>query len=1073
MATKILSPNKSSHSTRGRSYLLPQNLPAKPTDDDLNALEQYLSRVSGSTETLHQGLAKAYLPFVLRNGAATPHQETFQAPIPVPFALNSEEQAQRLALSAHLAAFPGFENYPPSRAGAEGIPASDRGEEQAGHIGDTHNYLHFPSSFRADIPPPNNPTNVDARKDQLPAPLPVSPPDSKRLATASKRCAPEGDKESIAPSQSLSQVASRHKQPATGRRSGNPTPRHDNISLPAVEKRDSKQGTPPQRKEMALLDWARGVSGPLHHHPTTPHPHPAPRVETAGSVAMSQRSRMGGTNIDEAGRSSGSSSTSTERERATGRDAEGRDISARERGNSFGQPQQQFLTDGEPAAASQFEGGGRRSFVDVAQQQRQQTGHGPHYLHPESYPFPLQQLQQPGLTPSASASQYGWQSPAITDRLPRDDEVSIMERLTVGGTTLGGLTTAGGVPFSNMSRMRSALEHELEAGRREDEQVRQSAQTAQHVAFRSITHLESEIRTLQARIISEHVSRSTLEKDVADKAEQAREYRSELATAVRALRRAKEETKKLDEERRKGVRLYEETRERLVKYHEALKVQEARDAGREEGRLEAFHEIERWMTAPPIPIEPLANIPPMTLNPAEQQIRNMRPSARDTEQEDRRFATQQGHRPPPPNRQYPSDSSPEEQLRHRGQVKNNPQFVRADSDQDPRIRDPSRPPQQLSEVQRDYLQQDGYRGALSQQQRPSPGHGPGFVPLRQTPPAHPDTLTPHNAADAYLDRVQYDPRLQGMLAGAPARPFPMTSTNVGPTPHGLAIQQFHSRRPSSTINPLDKPLPLPKETQHRRQPDRYPPFARQPAESILDHAVPVFSPDDQSYRIPAGYVDPRHVPLPDSLTADSSRTASEFGTIVHPGRHTTGPSFVSQNGMTPRSRLAVNLRNEDDLSMIDERDERSVAQERSPPNGVAQDLEFDSAAQAPPSRANVRAARSMQSLPSWKPKPKLVMPKRLGGAGTDIQDLPEVNDEQLRAMYARDNMMHNAISMTPDADTRRPGKSQSMYMPPDRFQSPSRDERSHTANVRARQKAHTVGGFPRVRESSDWESFCI
>lgn len=62
---------------------------------------------------------------------------------------------------------------------------------------------------------------------------------------------------------------------------------------------------------------------------------------------------------------------------------------------------------------------------------------------------------------------------------------------------------------------------------------------------------------------------------------------------------------------------------------------------------------------------------------------------------------------------------------------------------------------------------------------------------------------------------------------------------------------------------------------------------------------------------------------------DSSRTASEFGTVTHPGRHTSGPSFVSQNGMTPRSRLAVGLRNEDDLSMIDERDERSVAQERS------------------------------------------------------------------------------------------------------------------------------------------------
>jgi hypothetical protein len=58
--------------------------------------------------------------------------------------------------------------------------------------------------------------------------------------------------------------------------------------------------------------------------------------------------------------------------------------------------------------------------------------------------------------------------------------------------------------------------------------------------------------------------------------------------------------------------------------------------------------------------------------------------------------------------------------------------------------------------------------------------------------------------------------------------------------------------------------------EHRRgqpslsQPDRYPTFPKHPAESILDHAVPVLSPDEnQSYRVPAGYVDPRHIPLPE------------------------------------------------------------------------------------------------------------------------------------------------------------------------------------------------------------------
>lgn len=63
-------------------------------------------------------------------------------------------------------------------------------------------------------------------------------------------------------------------------------------------------------------------------------------------------------------------------------------------------------------------------------------------------------------------------------------------------------------------------------------------------------------------MIAEQVGRSELERDGLSKAEEVRRYRDELAGAVRALRRAKDETKKLDEERKKGVRLYEETRER-------------------------------------------------------------------------------------------------------------------------------------------------------------------------------------------------------------------------------------------------------------------------------------------------------------------------------------------------------------------------------------------------------------------------------------------------------------------------------------------------------------------------------
>lgn len=193
-----------------------------------------------------------------------------------------------------------------------------------------------------------------------------------------------------------------------------------------------------------------------------------------------------------------------------------------------------------------------------------------------------------------------------------------------------------------------------------------------------------------------------------------------------------------------------------------------------------------------------------------------------------------------------------------------------------------------------------------QLQRPSPGQTSGFIPLRQTPPVLPQTLTPLNAADSYLERMNHDVRLQGMLAGTPSRSMPFTSANTGPGySQNSEPRPPQTRRHSSNPSHLDKPLPTPHQ-QHRRyvsqgdqsafarsqqgggrgsvrsgrqtnglhskshskpdrgisQPDRYPPFQTQ-ATSILDHAVPVLSPDEQPYSIPPGYIDPRHVPLPE------------------------------------------------------------------------------------------------------------------------------------------------------------------------------------------------------------------
>lgn len=107
-----------------------------------------------------------------------------------------------------------------------------------------------------------------------------------------------------------------------------------------------------------------------------------------------------------------------------------------------------------------------------------------------------------------------------------------------------------------------------------------------HRSKSQLDSLQSTVRDLQARIIAEQVQHSETERESNARAEQVRTYRDELAGAVRALKRAKEESRKLDEERRKGVRLFEETRERLVKLREAYKVQEAREVGRDEGRIE-------------------------------------------------------------------------------------------------------------------------------------------------------------------------------------------------------------------------------------------------------------------------------------------------------------------------------------------------------------------------------------------------------------------------------------------------------------------------------------------------------
>ena len=216
-------------------------------------------------------------------------------------------------------------------------------------------------------------------------------------------------KESLAPSQSLSQVALHRRAQGTGRshvgenaeEAGKPS----SIRDPQAD--DTQAG-----KTMALLDWARRV-GREHDHASYG-PASAGIGDGDGAVVGTP---LDGTDVDPG---SGTSSSEVE----VVRDHAGRQSVDGE--GSF---------DDDPRAP-QEEG-------------REDTAwrHDPHeqYFHPGPGAFP-----HPPHPPENASSRIsaGWQSPRLSDRVPGDDEVSALERMTIGGTTtVGGMTVAGGVPL--------------------------------------------------------------------------------------------------------------------------------------------------------------------------------------------------------------------------------------------------------------------------------------------------------------------------------------------------------------------------------------------------------------------------------------------------------------------------------------------------------------------------------------------------------------------------------------------------------------------------------------------------
>lgn len=121
--------------------------------------------------------------------------------------------------------------------------------------------------------------------------------------------------------------------------------------------------------------------------------------------------------------------------------------------------------------------------------------------------------------------------------------------------------------FGDMYTMRDRLLNETTASLRGDvnpdrksvhKQISDAAELA--AAMAKLEVAEEQIRDLQARVIAEKVARDQLERTSGMSDESMRDCKNELAGAVRALRRAREEGKKAEEERKALARCFEETK---------------------------------------------------------------------------------------------------------------------------------------------------------------------------------------------------------------------------------------------------------------------------------------------------------------------------------------------------------------------------------------------------------------------------------------------------------------------------------------------------------------------------------
>ncbi|ORY33794.1 hypothetical protein BCR39DRAFT_268546 [Naematelia encephala] len=317
-----------------------------------------------------------------------------------------------------------------------------------------------------------------------------------------------------------------------------------------------------------------------------------------------------------------------------------------------------------------------------------------------------------------------------------------LEPVTPGQPT--GLYNTGSVQ-GDMHAMRDRLlrsqsQRDRYEGQRLAQKIDEASQLA--AACAKLEAAQEQVRTLQATLIAEQVARHQLEDASKLDDHNFRECRNELSTAVRALRRSREEQRRTDEERRKIARGFEQVKTQLHRYHEELQVREARARGREEGRAEAWQEAERWMgQSPPIPTDPIQNVPeavfrqtPMmgasqAIPPAPlpqnnqyqgQQLQpGQQPVSRPSQQQ---YQTpQQQFQFPSPT--YPQGSSPSLQTAQQGQPGIHQILQQSPS--------PPRPPDQQQFIQPGYTGQS-YRQPAQPQQTDQTSGRPAQQPSYQS-----------------------------------------------------------------------------------------------------------------------------------------------------------------------------------------------------------------------------------------------------------------------------------------------------------------------------------------------------